>query len=136
MNGRKLNMLLGQDPDDHNFMDPNHQYVVCYWIQKKADEIKPRDSRLWKLTPAENVGATWCSRRVELLNPERKQLDEGSIQNIQELTIFSGGRCIFEDDVGGEEKAEEEALAAKARGGGLKNLAIRKNWRGLSWIDA
>ena len=46
VSGRKLNVLLGQDPDAHNFMDPNNQYFVCYWIKKRANKIQSSDPRL------------------------------------------------------------------------------------------
>ena len=55
MSGRKLNVLLGQDPDDTNFMDPDNQHFVCYPIKKKADEIKGGDSRLKKKVPGGGV---------------------------------------------------------------------------------
>ena len=113
MSGRKLNVLLGYDPGDNNFMDPNNQYFVCYLIKKKAGEIKSSDSRLRKAKPLENVGATRCSRRVELMNLNHKKLDEDSIQNIKELWTFAGGWYVFKDDVEDEEKMEEEALAAE-----------------------
>ena len=48
VSGRKLNVLLEQDPDDKNFMDPDIQHFVCYRIKTKADAIKGGDSRLEK----------------------------------------------------------------------------------------
>ena len=81
VSGRKLNVLLGQDPDDTNFMDPNNHHFF-YSVKKRADEIQPGDSRLRKPKPAGNVGATRRSRRVELANPERKKLDEESVKKI------------------------------------------------------
>ena len=51
VSGRKLNVLLGKDPDDTNFMDPDNQHYVCYAIKHKADAIKGGDSRLKKKVP-------------------------------------------------------------------------------------
>ena len=51
MSGRQLNVLLGQDPDDTNFMDPDNQHFFCYTIKNKADEIHGGDARLRKAKP-------------------------------------------------------------------------------------
>ena len=104
--GRKLNVLLGQDPDDTNFMDPEFQYFVCYAIKHKADQIKGGDSRLKKAKPAGNEGGSRRSRRIEILNPARKKLDEDSVKKIKKVVIFDGLRYHFEDDVEDEEQAE------------------------------
>ena len=61
-----------------------------------------------KTKPAGNAVATRRSRRVELLNPERKKLDADSIKNLKEVKIFAGGGYHFEDDEEDEEQAEEE----------------------------
>ena len=81
VSGRKLNVLLGKDPDDINFMDPNNQHYVCrYMVDYCAKNIVPNDPRLRKAKPPQKVSASRRSRRVELLNPERETLDAGSIK--------------------------------------------------------
>ena len=117
VSGSKLNVLLGQDPDDSNFMDPDNQHFVCARIMSKASEIKPSDPRLRrKAKPPQKAGASRRSRRVELLNPEREILDAGSINKIKETRILCGGRYIFADDEEDEEDEEEKEGGVKTRG--------------------
>ena len=52
VSGRKLNVLLGKDPDDTNFMDPNNQHHICrHIVGYCAKHILPNDPRLWKANP-------------------------------------------------------------------------------------
>ena len=69
-----------------------------------------------KTKPAGNAVATRRSRRVELLNPERKKLDADSIKNLKKVKIFAGGQYHFED----EEQAEEEV--STGGGGGCSKI--------------
>ena len=69
VSGRKLNVLLGQDPDNKKFMDPDKQHFVCYWIKKKADAIKGGDGRL-KKKAVKGGDPIRRSRRVEALADE------------------------------------------------------------------
>ena len=117
MSGRKLNVLLGKDPDDTNFMDPDNQHYVCNPILESARKIQPNDPRLRKAKPPQKVGAIRRSRRVELLNPDREKISEDSVKEIKEVRIFAGGRYYFDDWEGDEEQAVEEVLSA---GGGSK----------------
>ena len=48
VSGRKLNILLGQDPDDNLFMNPCNQHYVCAYMKKLAQKITPGDVRLRK----------------------------------------------------------------------------------------
>ena len=80
MSGRKLNVLLGKDPDDTNFMDPGNQHYVCKRIVESAKKILPSDPRLRKAIPPQKVSASRRSRRVELLNPDRKTLDADALK--------------------------------------------------------
>ena len=88
MSGRKLNVLLGQDPDNTNFMDPDNQHFVCYTIKNKADAIQGDDSRLKMAKPAGNEGGSRRSRRIEIFNPARKKLDEESVKKISKVVVF------------------------------------------------
>ena len=54
VSGRKLNVLLGKDPDDTNFMDPDNQHYVCKRIMESAKKILPADPRLKKPPPQES----------------------------------------------------------------------------------
>ena len=108
VSGRKLNVVLGKDPDDTKGMDPNTQHYVCSYMQSYcAKHILPNDPRLRKAKPPKGVPASRRSRRVELLNPDRETLDAGSLKKMKEIRIFCGGRYIFAEDEEDEEDGGE-----------------------------
>ena len=117
VSGRKLNVLLEQDPDDKNFMDPDIQHFVCYRIKTKADAIKGGDSRLKKKAGC----PIRRSRRVEILNPARKKLDEKSVKKISKVAVFDGERYHFEDDTDTEDELQAEEEVPTRGGGGFPN---------------
>ena len=88
VSGRKLNILLGQDPDDNLFMDPCNQHYVCAYVKKLAQQILPSDVRLYKKVLPEKNGPIRRSRRVELLDSGRKKLDMATACNMKEVMIF------------------------------------------------
>ena len=82
VSGRKLNVVLGKDPDDTKCMDPNtHHYVCRYMVDYCAKNVGPNDPRMRKAKPPKGASASRSSRRVELLNPERKTLDADALKN-------------------------------------------------------
>ena len=84
VSGRKFNVVLGKDPDDTKYMDPNtDQYVCRYMVDYCAKHVLTNDPRMWKAKPPKGASASRRSRRVELLNPERKTLDADTLKKMK-----------------------------------------------------
>ena len=80
VSGRKLNLLLNVGADSKDHMQPSKSYFVCRPILRKENLIKAQDTRLKR--KCVSVEPRPKSRRLEILNPNRKLFQQSDVEKL------------------------------------------------------
>ena len=89
VSGRRLNVLLNVGADSKDHMNTSKSYFVCRRILRKANLIKAQDTRLKRKCVF--VEPRPKSRRIEILNPNRKLFQQSDVENLRTFSIYCGG---------------------------------------------